>query len=111
VGHPELKAGEWIEVAVRDNGTGMPPEIVAHVFEPLFTTKGEGSGTGFGLAMAHGFVHQSGGFLTLSSVVGHGTTFSIFLPVNGNMLSHDTAALAQQSPLPVSWMGGQGNEP
>lgn len=78
--HPELKPGEWIEVAVRDTGTGMPPEVIARVFEPLFTTKGEGEGTGFGLAMAHGFVHQSGGFLTVSSRAGHGTVFSVFLP-------------------------------
>lgn len=82
--HPELKAGDWIEVAVRDTGTGMPPEIVARVFEPLFTTKGEGEGTGFGLAMAHGFVHQSGGFLTVSSLVGSGTNFSVFLPAIGD---------------------------
>jgi len=82
--HPELKTGDWIEVGVRDTGTGMPPEIVTRVFEPLFTTKGEGKGTGFGLAMAHGFVHQSGGFLTVSSRVGHGTNFSVFLPAIGN---------------------------
>ena len=78
---------------MRDNGTGMPPEIVARVLEPLFTTKGEGSGTSFGLAMAHGFVHQSGGFLTVSSVVEHGTTFSIFLPVIADMPRRDAVGV------------------
>jgi signal transduction histidine kinase len=70
----------WVEIAVRDTGTGMPPEIQAKVFELFFTTKGEGKGTGLGLAMVHGFVHQSGGFVTLRSVVAEGTTFTLHLP-------------------------------
>jgi PAS domain S-box-containing protein len=77
---PDLRAGRWIEISVRDTGTGMPPDVQARVFEPFFTTKGEGKGTGLGLAMVHGFVHQSGGFLTLRSAVGRGTTFSLYLP-------------------------------
>jgi PAS domain S-box-containing protein len=75
-----LRAGRWVEIAVRDTGTGMPPEVMARVFEPFFTTKAEGKGTGLGLAMVHGFVHQSGGFVTLASAVGQGTTFGLCLP-------------------------------
>ena len=75
-----LQPGNWVEISVRDTGTGMPPELQARIFEPFFTTKGDGKGTGLGLAMVHGFIYQSGGFLTLDSALGKGTTFSLFLP-------------------------------
>ncbi|MCW5746484.1 MAG: PAS domain S-box protein [Alphaproteobacteria bacterium] len=87
---PDLRLGRWVEITVRDTGTGMPPEVQARVFEPFFTTKGEGKGTGLGLAMVHGFVHQSGGFLTLDSRMGEGTTFTLYLP-----------ALAAEAPVPA----------
>jgi len=77
---PNLKAGRWVEIAVRDTGSGMSSEVQARIFEPFFTTKGEGKGTGLGLAMVYGFVYQSGGFLTLQSAIGQGTTFSMYLP-------------------------------
>jgi two-component system cell cycle sensor histidine kinase/response regulator CckA len=77
---PRLQAGDWIETAISDTGTGMPPEIVARIFEPFFTTKAEGKGTGLGLAMVHGFMLQSGGFLTVDSAPGKGTTFALCLP-------------------------------
>jgi len=98
---PELRVGDWVEIAVRDTGTGMTPDVQAHIFEPFFTTKGEGKGTGLGLAMVYGFVHQSGGFLTLRSAVGEGTTFLLYLPA----INAEAPVTSQQdhpaSPLPA----------
>ena len=76
-----LVAGDWVQIAVSDTGSGIAPELVPKVFEPFFTTKEEGKGTGLGLSMVYGFVTHSGGFLTVDSVVGKGTTISLFLPV------------------------------
>ncbi|TWT11491.1 PAS domain S-box protein [Reyranella sp. CPCC 100927] len=78
--HPVLKVGDWIEIAISDTGAGMASDVQAKVFEPFFTTKEEGKGTGLGLPMVHGFVHQSGGFLTLDTAPGRGTTFKLYLP-------------------------------
>jgi len=72
--------GDWIEVAVTDAGTGIPPELLSQIFEPFFTTKGEGKGTGLGLSMVFGFATQSGGFVTVDSAVGRGTTIALCLP-------------------------------
>lgn len=78
---PELDDGEYLKVSVRDTGTGMSPEVLAQAFEPFFTTKDVGRGSGLGLAMVHGFVHQSGGHVGIDSEVGKGTTVNLFLPM------------------------------
>ena len=81
--HPaELKAVEAVAIAVRDNGEGMPPEIVQRVTEPFFTTKAPGKGTGLGLAMVYGFIGQSGGAMHIDSRVGLGTTITLYLPLD-----------------------------
>lgn len=67
-------------LSVSDEGTGMPPHVLARATEPFFTTKGVGKGTGLGLAMAHGFVQQSGGRLEIESEPGHGTTVRMIFP-------------------------------
>ena len=74
--------GAYVVVSVTDTGTGMPPEILARVMEPFFTTKGEGKGTGLGLAMVYGFAKQSGGSVKIYSEVGHGTTVRLLFPAS-----------------------------
>jgi signal transduction histidine kinase/ActR/RegA family two-component response regulator len=72
--------GEFIEVAVKDTGLGMPPEVRDRAVEPLFTTKRRGTGAGLGLSQAYGFVKQSGGHLRIDSEPGQGTRVSLLLP-------------------------------
>ncbi|MET7245905.1 hybrid sensor histidine kinase/response regulator [Methylobacterium sp. EM32] len=73
--------GRYVSVAVTDTGNGMPPEILARVMEPFFTTKEEGRGTGLGLAMVYGFAKQSGGTVVIESRSGHGTTVRLYFPM------------------------------
>jgi len=76
----DLPAGEYLCIAVRDNGCGMSAAVIAKAFEPFFTTKPVGAGTGLGLSMIYGFARQSGGQIRITSVINQGTTVSLHLP-------------------------------
>ncbi|MET0181204.1 MAG: response regulator [Novosphingobium sp.] len=85
-------AGEYLRIAVKDSGEGIPPELLEKITEPFFTTKEAGKGTGLGLSMVFGFVRQSGGQLVARSEPGQGTTIELILPRGG-----ETAGVAAAS--------------
>jgi signal transduction histidine kinase/CheY-like chemotaxis protein len=78
--HTEVTAGQYVLISVSDSGVGMGPEVIERAFEPFYTTKGVGKGSGLGLSQVFGFVKQTGGHLKIYSEVGEGTTVKIYLP-------------------------------
>jgi CheY-like chemotaxis protein len=77
---PARLQGEFVALSVADNGSGIAPDILPLVFDPFFTTKGPSKGSGLGLSQVYGFVHQSGGTVTITSELGRGTCVTLYLP-------------------------------
>ncbi len=88
-----VPAGDYVVVTVRDEGCGIPADKLPKIFEPFFSTKRVGEGTGLGLSMAYGIVKQSGGFIFADSMIGSGTSFTLFFPAH-----RSTGALAPVAP-------------
>jgi two-component system NtrC family sensor kinase len=74
------REGEWVRVAVRDTGTGIPPEVMRNLFQPFFTTKPQGAGMGLGLAVSHGIITAHGGRIEVDTAPGQGSCFTLHLP-------------------------------
>lgn len=78
--YPGMTPGHWFRLHISDTGSGIDTAVLDHIFEPFFTTKEIGKGTGLGLAQVHGIIGQHGGYITVNSQSGQGTTFTIYLP-------------------------------
>ena len=113
-----LKPGNYLELTVSDTGTGISPDTIPSIFEPYYTTKAPGQGTGMGLAMVHGIVQSHGGEIAVESEMGKGTVFRIYLPVtkkDAESIEYKTEDLPTGSErilfvddeLPIAEMGSQ----
>jgi nitrogen-specific signal transduction histidine kinase len=97
--HPEAKPGAHVSIVITDTGTGIPTDIREKIFEPFFTTKEIGMGTGLGLSTTLAIVKSHAGFINLESELGHGTTFSVYIPATGTASS--VAAAIEETDLPM----------
>jgi two-component system, cell cycle sensor histidine kinase and response regulator CckA len=101
--HTGLRPGAYVKLSVSDTGGGMNEETSSHIFEPFFTTKEPGKGTGLGLSTVYGIVKQSGGYITVETVVGKGTTFHIYLPLIRTAVEESVVT----PPSPAKQCGGE----
>jgi len=95
--HGSVAPGRYVRLCVSDTGSGIPPQVLDRMFDPFFTTKGVGEGTGLGLSLVHGIVSDLGGAIEVHTVVGRGTTFTIWLPMAGEA-SIPSAEVAAELP-------------
>ena len=96
--HPGIERGRYVLVSVSDTGIGMRPEVLERAYEPFFTTKEVGKGSGLGLSSVYGFVSQSGGQMRIESAVGQGTTVHLYLPAAGDELPSGVAEEIEARP-------------
>jgi CheY-like chemotaxis protein len=96
--HGDIALGQYIKLTVSDTGHGMTPEVLEKIFDPYFTTKEVGEGTGMGLSVVHGIVQNCGGTITVYSELSEGTTFNVFLPI---IETKTEPQIAAEEPLPT----------
>ena len=106
-GGDAIPPGDYIRIEVADNGSGIAPENLGRIFEPFFSTKDVGAGTGLGLSTVYGIIRQTGGYIFVESEVGKGTNFTILLPVYGDEGSKPTVRRRQMPE--VTDLTGKGN--
>lgn len=97
--HHEIEAGDYVVLSVQDSGSGMSDDTLSRIFEPFYTTKEVGKGSGMGLSMVHGIVHQHGGHILVDTQIGIGTTFRLLFPVGENDAVHEPEAELSISPI------------
>jgi two-component system cell cycle sensor histidine kinase/response regulator CckA len=98
---PEMDVGEWVSMAVTDTGAGIPPDVFPHIFEPFFSTKEPGEGTGLGLAQVYGIVKQHGGHIDVMTELEKGTSFVLYLPA----LTESMEASSSEAEIPSQGQG------
>jgi PAS domain S-box-containing protein len=102
--NPDASPGQFVQISVTDNGSGMTPEVMNRAFEPFFSTKEVGQGTGLGLSQVYGFIKQSGGHVKIYSELGEGTTIHIYLP---RYVGPGATEQPQQLPQPAGAVPGE----
>ena len=101
--HPEVESGEYVHLVIHDTGAGMSEEVRRKIFEPYFTTKGIGEGTGLGLSTTYGIVKRNGGFIYAASGIGQGSTFDVYFP----RAREDQASMPVTQPAPALEHAGE----